>query len=171
MAYKHFVGVLIVCFALVSCSKLDIKKEYPKTPQEREDERIGKLTGKGIFLVGGESKHFGSNDVITVNSYLWRAALDNISFMPLNSSDPFGGTIITDWYSLEQNSKERYKVNIFIVGSELRQDILKVNVYKQKLDSNGNWGQQFSDKRLARELKDKIIRRVCTLKAMMENNQ
>src|SRR5919197_5001636 len=36
---------------------------------------------------------------IGVNSYLWRASLDTIAFMPLASADPFGGVIITDWYS------------------------------------------------------------------------
>jgi hypothetical protein len=37
-----------------------------------------------------------------VNSYLWHAALDTLAFMPLASEDPFGGVIITDWYSAPQ---------------------------------------------------------------------
>ena len=33
---------------------------------------------------------------IGVNGYLWRAALDTLSFMPLASADPYGGVIVTD---------------------------------------------------------------------------
>ncbi len=36
---------------------------------------------------------------IGVNSFLWPASLDTISFMPVNSANPFGGVIITDWHA------------------------------------------------------------------------
>ena len=36
-----------------------------------------------------------------INPYLWSASLETLSFIPLSSADPFGGTIFTDWYSSE----------------------------------------------------------------------
>ncbi|MEK7801229.1 MAG: DUF3576 domain-containing protein, partial [Pseudomonadota bacterium] len=55
------------------------------------------IFGEGGFEMFNKSKD--TNTGITVNAYLWRAALDTVSFMPLASADPFGGTIITDWYT------------------------------------------------------------------------
>ena len=51
----------------------------------------------GLSLFGGDEKKGGAGGAaIPVNSYLWRATLDTLSFMPLASADPFGGVIITD---------------------------------------------------------------------------
>ena len=170
MSHLHYIASFFLIFSLSACSKVDVKKEYPKTRQQIDDDRIGKLTGKGIFLLGGPSKELGSDNAASVNSYLWRAALDNISFMPLNSSDSLGGVIVTDWYALDQNSKERYKVNIFITGTELRADAIKVHVYKQNGNNRGEWGNQFSDSALAAQIKDKIIERARELKVVAKGD-
>lgn len=74
-----------------------------------------------------------------VNSYLWRASLDTLTFMPLASADPFGGTIITDWYSGGENATEQFKVTVYIQSKELRSDGLKVAVFRQTKDATGQW--------------------------------
>ena len=56
--------------------------------------------------------------------------------MPLSSTDPFAGTIITDWYTTETNLGERCKLNIFINGKDLRTDNLKVSSFCQTLKEN-----------------------------------
>ena len=76
---------------------------------------------------------------IGVNSFLWHASLDTVSFMPLASADPFGGTIITDWYSPPETPKERFKVNIFILGRDLRADGVRARVFRQNKDASGQW--------------------------------
>src|SRR5208282_4781239 len=76
---------------------------------------------------------------IGVNGYLWRASLDTVSFMPIASADPFGGVIITDWYSPPETPTERTKLNVFIRGRDLRADGVKVSVFRQTRDSNGTW--------------------------------
>src|SRR3546814_1774988 len=43
---------------------------------------------------------------IGVNSYLWRASLDALSFMPLLQADSAGGVVITDWYANSGRSEE-----------------------------------------------------------------
>lgn len=74
-----------------------------------------------------------------VNSFLWRASLDTLTFMPLASADPFGGTIITDWYSGAENATEQFKVTVYIQSKELRSDGLKVAVFRQTKDATGQW--------------------------------
>ena len=96
----------------------------------------GLLGNKGISvdgILGGEKKENNSVGTIgiPINVFLWRGALDTVSFMPLNSADPMGGTIITDWYSGENNSNERCKLNIFITGNELKTQNLKVTSFCQ----------------------------------------
>ena len=76
---------------------------------------------------------------IGVNGYLWRATLDTLAFMPLASADPYGGTVITDWYVNPEKPDERFKATVYILDSRLRADGLKVSVFKQTRDATGNW--------------------------------
>ena len=84
---------------LTSCSgKSKVEHTYPKSKDELETERMGRLTGEdGIVLFGNKSRRSPGSNGIGVNSYLWRATLDTVYTMPLLSADPLGGTIITDW--------------------------------------------------------------------------
>ncbi len=89
------------------------------------------------FGPGGTNAAGGGG--IGVNSFLWRATLDTVSFMPLSSADPFGGVIITDWYTPPEAPSERFKMNIYILGRQLRADGLRVAVFRQAQAGNGNW--------------------------------
>ena len=76
---------------------------------------------------------------IGVNSYLWRATLDTLAFMPLASADPYGGTVITDWYNDPAKPGERFKATVYILDTRLRADGLNVTVFKQIKDASGQW--------------------------------
>ena len=76
---------------------------------------------------------------MAVNGYLWRATLDTLSFMPLASADPYGGTVITDWYTNPEKPDERFKCTVYILDARLRADGLNVSVFKQTKDAAGNW--------------------------------
>jgi len=93
----------------------------------------------GLDLFGGSEKKTTENSGVGVNGYLWRAALDTVSFMPLASADPFGGVILTDWYSAPDAPNERTKLNVFIRDRELTADGVKVSVFRQSKDSHGGW--------------------------------
>ena len=75
---------------------------------------------------------------IGVNSYLWRAALDTISFMPLVQTDSNGGVIVTDWYVNPNSPGERVKLTVSIIDQDLRADALRVAGSRQ-VASNGQW--------------------------------
>ena len=75
---------------------------------------------------------------IGVNSYLWRASLDALSFMPLLQTDSNGGVIVTDWYANPQNPGERMKVTVTILDQDLRADALRVAASRQ-VSQNGLW--------------------------------
>jgi hypothetical protein len=81
----------------------------------------------------------GDQATIGVNSYLWRASLDTLAFMPLASADPYGGLIITEWYANPEKPDERFKCTVYILDTRLRADALNVTVYKQTRDATGAW--------------------------------
>ena len=104
------------------------------------------ITGGGLFgkkgsinLLGGNNKSENVNTGMVgmpINPYLWKATLNVLDFMPLSSTDPFAGTIITDWYTAETNLGERCKLNIFINGKDLKTNNLKVLSFCQTLKNN-----------------------------------
>jgi hypothetical protein len=75
---------------------------------------------------------------IGVNSYLWRAALDTVSFAPLLQADSAGGVIVTDWYANPTNPGERVKVTVTILDQDLRADALRVAASRQ-VAQGGGW--------------------------------
>jgi hypothetical protein len=136
------------------------------------DRREGSFNLFGIFGGGDNDNH--KNDAnsngagggggragigVGVNSYLWRATLDTVSFMPLASADPFGGVIITDWYSPAETPDERFKVNILILGRELRADGLRATVFRQKREPSGQWADAPVDQATGVDLENAILTR------------
>ena len=75
---------------------------------------------------------------IGVNAYLYRAALDTVSFAPLLQADANTGVIITDWYANPNSPGDRVKVTATILDADLRADALRVAASRQVL-RNGQW--------------------------------
>jgi hypothetical protein len=75
---------------------------------------------------------------IGVNSYLWRAALETLSFAPMAQVDSNGGVMVTDWYTNPGSPNERVKVTATILDRDLRADALRVAASRQVLQS-GQW--------------------------------
>jgi len=75
---------------------------------------------------------------IGVNSYLWRAAVDTLSFAPLITADSNGGVIVTDWYTNPNTPGERVKLTVSIIDQDLRADALRVAASRQ-VNQNGVW--------------------------------
>ena len=112
------------------------------------------------FLSSGPSPETAETETksgIGVNGFLWRASLDTISFMPLASADPFGGVIITEWYSAADTPDERVKVTIYILDRRLRADGVRVSVFKQVRQ-----GDQWLDAPVAADTAPKIENAILT---------
>jgi len=106
----------------------------------------------------------GSSRVtLGVNSFLWHASLDTLSFLPLVSADPFGGVIISEWYVAPSSPNERLKVTVYIMDRSLRADGLKVVVFRQTRNGNA-WADAQPSPDTAHKLEDSILTRARELR-------
>ena len=119
-----------------------------------DDSIIGDIFGN---ITDSFSNKETNNIGISVNSFLWRASLDTLSFMPLISADPFGGVIITDWYSSSENSKEKFKVVAYILDKDLRVDGIKISVFKKLKNKDGEWVDSKPSSILQNKVEDAIL--------------
>ena len=119
----------------------------------------GGLFGKetGFSLTNDDSKSVATTSIgMPINPYLWKGSLETIDFMPLASADPFAGIIITDWYTSQNATNERCKINIFIKGTEMKTSNLKVNSFCQLL-TDGQWIDIKNDKKNDAKLENAIL--------------
>ncbi len=100
---------------------------------------------------------------IGVNSYLWRASLDTLSFMPLVQTDSNGGVIVTDWYANPQTPSERIKVTVTILDQDLRADAVRVAAIRQ-VNQSGQWVAAPVQAATTQKLEDIILTRARDLR-------
>lgn len=127
--YRRAVPALGVAayLALTACGVFE--PAPPPPPQQAQ----GLFGPEGIVLFTNQERAQRGGGEIGVNAFLWRATLDTISFMPLASADPFGGVVITDWYTpATAQTNERFKLNVLIKDQRLRSDGVKVTVFRQE---------------------------------------
>ena len=118
----------------------------------------------GGFLGGGNAVSDQPEAGIGVNSYLWRSSLSVLSFMPLDSVDPFGGVIITDWYANPEAPAERFKATVYILDTRLRADALSVQLFKQTRRDDGGWADANVDPATRVQIENAILTRARQLR-------
>lgn len=137
----RWASLALIALSLAACAG-SRQPDPIYTPQELERRnQVGSIFGSEGLTFGGSRRarpdEEGSG--LGVNSFLWRAALDTVSFMPVVSADPFGGTIITDWFTPGDQPGERVKVNLYILDRQLRSDGVRAAVFRQAREPSGNW--------------------------------
>lgn len=147
-AFSRAAATVAIVVALTACSGARIEEDIPRevpgsnsvytSSTAPSGAGIGSLFGDGGLGIGG-SRATSSGTGIGVNALLWQATLDTIAFMPLVQADPFGGVILTDWYSAETAPSERLKLNIFILGQDLRADAVRVSMFRQRRTGADSW--------------------------------
>ncbi len=174
---KKYIQTTILIFISMlffGCSSLDVEADYPLDPDAKKAQKRGRLTGDGIVLFGRKSNDdepkAGGNSGIGINSYLWRAALDTLSFMPLSSADPFGGVILTNWYESPDARGERFKLNVLLLSRNLTATSVKISVFKQVRDQRSGWKDAAINADMARQLENKILTRARELRIEKEAN-
>jgi Domain of unknown function (DUF3576) len=177
--FVSIAAVALVAAGATACSDDGNKIERatgPSGDRSRGDVRAG-LGGRtqeqgslfgpgGLFGSKSEKKEdLGGGSGVAVNAYLWRASLDTINFIPLVSADPFGGVIITDWYTPSETPNERMKVQVTILDRELRADGVRVSVFKQQTSPRGgNWVDAQVDPRTNIDIENAILTRARQLR-------
>jgi hypothetical protein len=110
---RPLIGLLVVA-SLAGVA--DAKKKQPKQPV---------MAPVNVTTIG-------------VNAYLWRAALQTLSFMSIATTDSNGGVFVTDWYVNPAVPSERMKVSVAILDAALRADVVRVSTARQ-IYQNGQW--------------------------------
>lgn len=164
---RSLVSVLGLCVLLVACGAEQSDFEAPTGQEGGPDEDPSKresIFGQGgLQLFGDDDDNTGGGAGIGVNSFLWRATLDTISFMPIRTADPFGGVITTDWHTTVGSTDERFKINVFILTPTLRADGLRVAVFGQRLGSAG-WQDSVLPSETSVKIEDAILTRARQLR-------
>lgn len=164
---------LAVAIALVAgCSDVKTEGEFPNrrrgdsTPYEYQKRSDDSIFGPGGIGIGGnKTKDRGEEEGggLGVNSFLWRASLDTVAFMPVASADPFGGVILTDWHTMAEAPNERFKLNIYILGRSLRADGVRVAAFRQVRDGTA-WVDAPVESGAATRIEDAILLRARELR-------
>jgi hypothetical protein len=169
----------VTALAVVGCGDPDSvteKRSGPSGDRSKRDagqglggrnREEGSLFGPGgLFGTKANNTKDTSGTGVAVNAFLWRASLDTINFIPLVSADPFGGVIITDWYTPAESPSERMKVQITILDRELRADGVRVSVFKQQQGARtgATWVDTQVDPRTNTEIENAILTRARQLR-------
>ena len=117
MKLINFLFLLFILFSCSSNNEVVTKKPEPGL--------FSKDSSKGINITDflnrdSESKKF------YVNSFLWRASLDVLSFAPFQSTDAFGGIIVTEWF---KKNDQQIKLTALIKSRDLRSEGINIKAY------------------------------------------
>ena len=162
--------------ALAACSSTDVKTDstYPEKPRRAEVKSGGSLFGEDGLSLDSSKRQRGDGQGIAINAFLWRATLDTISFMPISSADPFGGLVLTDWYSPAGAADERFKLNVAILDKQLRADSVRVAIFHQtrvKSGKNMDWQTAAVDPAMNGQLEELILTRARQLRVQQGGAQ
>ena len=155
---------------LAACDGVEVQESNVPDHIDSSGEPVDLDNRETVFGEGGLfdlNATPGSGDAgggIGVNAFLWRATLDTVSVWPIASADPFGGVIITDWHSPQAVPSERFKMNVFILGRQLRADGLRVSLFREVRDSAGNWRSAATQKDSSARLEEAILTRARQLR-------
>ena len=165
---KTIIVSTLALTVLAGCSGGKADYFDPGVERPRVARQVQQASGEGGWnIIGGDRKSTDGNVGIGVNSFLWRASLDTLSFMPLSSADPFGGVIITDWFATPQQPNDRFKVTVYILDRQLRADGLRASVFRQTRDTAGNWADVPSDPRTGVDMENAILTRAREMRISM----
>ncbi len=162
--YKHFFIFLTFLIVLSSCNALKPEKvdtrKIPVKAQERAKQNIKEGRGASVdslFRRGNTNFEFSSSNP------MWRASLEILDFLPLNTVDYSGGVIVSDWYTGD-NSRESIKISIRFLSNEIRSDSLKIIVHKKNCSENLNCKTALlNNSKISQELRSTILRKAVEL--------
>ena len=140
MKLFKFLLLLSILFSCSSNNEVATKKPEPGL--------FSKDASKGINITDFMNRD-KKIDKFYVNSFLWRASLDVLSIAPFQSTDAFGGIIITEWF---KKNNQQIKLTALIKSRDLRSEGINIKAY---IKNNKN--EISEDIKLSRRIEDLIL--------------
>ena len=126
---KKILIILILFVLTTSCSKLE------------------------IFGFGEEKDKF---EKLKINKYLWISSNKLLNNYTNTQSNLKEGSIATDWIISKKNPNVRFRISIYILGSDLIENNIEIFTEKE-FNQKGIWKQQPASGIFNTSLKKKII--------------
>ncbi|MEM9048686.1 MAG: DUF3576 domain-containing protein [Pseudomonadota bacterium] len=168
---RNFCGLGLALAVLSACGEPSTRETLTNAELERrglgDDFRGTDGSTVSELFVGTDRTGTGQN--LRVNKFIWRGALDTLSFLPLASSDPFSGVIVTDWGTVtdveatDVEASERFKVTVYIANERLTADTLRVAVFRE-VRGNEGWISAPVQADVPRQIEDSILTRARQLR-------
>jgi hypothetical protein len=146
MTITRFLALCFTVQALVGCTAIenDLQRGFRYGMDSQE------------LIKKADAKRAPGELPKAVNAYLWRAAMDSVGFLPLESADPKSGKIITNWYSPPAQPGTRSKTMVEILHPDLRRDTIRVTIVRQDQSADGEWMEKPTPSGTAQSLEDSI---------------
>lgn len=170
----HILLFSTIYMAMYFYSLNAFSSEYPMSKEDKERERIGTIFGNWIKIPLGSSKKEGNVEASKNTGqlshknddkqYMWQAALEALSFVPLNSTDSLGGVIVSDWYIRPEDPTEKFKFVIEFKSGDISPKNLDIKVHKYVLQDD-NWVAGEAPKDMAKKMEVKILIKAKQLKS------
>jgi hypothetical protein len=160
--YFKIISIFSIIIFIAGCgSKFGDARKTPTNALERARKNVeeGRGAGLGDLLGrgGNTSYEFSSSNP------MWRASLETLDFLPLNTVDYSGGMIISDWYS-DNSSNDSLKITIRFLSNEVRSDSLKIIVHQKNCTANQNCRVKLMESStIINELRSTIVRKAAVL--------
>ena len=142
-------------FLLISTILLSCSSDNEVATKKPEPGLFSKDASKGINITDFLNRNTQS-EKFYINSFLWRASLDVLSFAPFQSTDAFGGIIVTEWF---KKNNQQIKLTALIKSRDLRSEGINIKVYIKN-----NKDEVSEDIVLYRKIKDLILTKARKLK-------
>lgn len=167
---KLILSFLIFTFFFTSCgNKFGDARKTPTNAMERARKNVEE--GRGASIGGILGNRGGTNYEFSSSNPMWRASLEILDFLPLNTVDYSGGMIISDWYS-DLSNNESVKITIRFLSNEVRSDSVKIIVHKKNCSSNQDCKiSLMNNSTLVNELRSSIIRKAALLEKENKNKK
>jgi len=153
MKLFKYIFLLLVLLSCSSNNEVITKKPEPGL--------FSKDASKGISI-GDFLNRDGQSEKFYVNSFLWRASLDVLSFAPFQSTDAFGGIIVTEWF---KKNNQQIKLTALIKSRDLRSEGIKVKAYIKNKKN-----EILEDLVLSRKIEDLILTKARVLRIQNKLN-
>ena len=140
MRLINFLLLSLIVFSCSSNNEIVTKKPEPGL--------FSKDASKGISIDDFLNRD-SQSEKFYVNSFLWRASLEVLSIAPFQSTDAFGGIIVTEWF---KKNNQQLKLTALIKSRDLRSEGIDIKAYI-KNDKN----EISEDIALSRKIEDLIL--------------